>query len=182
MTTTVTTELHSSHPRHIRRNAVAVCAAAVILMTSAFVAGRLNDDGSPRAAVPQLNASTADLTLLNGAIHVYTAPTGLVGIEDVVRGSLPAPTGLVGIEDVVARIAARPDRTRRHQTSSRIAARPTGLVGIENVVRGIRICPPLPDSSASKTSFAASWPNRGRRRYEPRRGPHCSGSGGRFAF
>ena len=87
MTTTVTPNLHSSHPRHIRRNAAAVCAAAAILMTSAFVASRINDDSSPRVPAQQAQASTDDLTLLNGAIHVYTAPTGLVGIEDVVRGS-----------------------------------------------------------------------------------------------
>jgi hypothetical protein len=101
MTTTATTPLHSSHQSHIRRNAVAVCAAAAILMTTAFVVGRINNDSAPRVAAQQPHASTADLTLLNGAIHVYTAPTALMGVEDVVRGSLPAPTGLVGVEDVV---------------------------------------------------------------------------------
>jgi hypothetical protein len=92
MTTTVTTQLHSSPSRHIRRSVAAVLAGAAIVASSVLVVSRINDDNSPRVAsqgtnestlgVTQMNAafwaytpeSTFDLTLMNGAFHAATQP------------------------------------------------------------------------------------------------------------
>ncbi|HUP73470.1 MAG TPA: hypothetical protein VM282_10560 [Acidimicrobiales bacterium] len=73
MTTTVTTELRPSHSSRIRRNALALFAAAAIVASTAFVVSEILDGDSPRVA--QLpNESTLGATEMWGAFHAAFIP------------------------------------------------------------------------------------------------------------
>jgi hypothetical protein len=73
MTTTTTTNVSFQPSDRVRRGLIAVLAAAALVASTGFVASRVADRDSLSAASPS-HESTLDLTLLNGAIHVFTAP------------------------------------------------------------------------------------------------------------
>ena len=73
MTTTTTTKVSFPSTDRVRRGLIAVVAAAALVASTGFVVNRVANRDSLSAASPA-HESTLDLTLLNGAIHVITAP------------------------------------------------------------------------------------------------------------
>jgi hypothetical protein len=87
MTTTTTTNVSFQPSDRVRRGLIAVLAAAALVASTGFVASRVADRDSLSAASPS-HESTLDLTLLNGAIHVFTAPD----LPEAVSSPLPRLT------------------------------------------------------------------------------------------
>ena len=88
MTTTVTTELRSSHSSRIRRNAMTVFAAAAIIASTAFIVSEILDGDSVRVGA-QRNESTLGVTEMWGAFHAaYIPPAVNPTVADAPHGQL----------------------------------------------------------------------------------------------
>ena len=88
MTTTVTTELRSSHSSRIRRNAMSLVAAAAIIASTAFIVGGILENDSPQAGAP-LKESTLGVTEMWGAIHAaYIPPAVNPTVAETPHGQL----------------------------------------------------------------------------------------------
>ena len=88
MTTTATTELHSSPSSRIRRNTIALFAAAAIVVSTAFVVSEILDTDSPRVGVQQTNESTLGVTQMWGAFHAAAPATEVSSVAVTPHGRL----------------------------------------------------------------------------------------------
>jgi hypothetical protein len=100
MTTTVTTKLHSSRPRHTRRNLAAALAGAAIVASTLLVVNRVNDSDSPRVANHPTNESTLGVTEMYGAFNSTFIPS------DLDRTAAAAPPARLAVNEALSQACA----------------------------------------------------------------------------
>ncbi|MEO5839497.1 MAG: hypothetical protein ABIQ73_07340 [Acidimicrobiales bacterium] len=108
MTTTVTAEFRPSHASRIRRNTVALFAAAAIVASTAFVVSEIRVD-SPLSGAQRTNVSPlpglGDI-VAGSSFRNPVAATPLPGLGDIVAGRPAQP--LPGLGDIIAGLPAHP--------------------------------------------------------------------------
>jgi hypothetical protein len=144
-TTTTTTNLSFPPSNRVRRGLIAVLAGAALVASTGFVANRVADGGSLSAASPS-HESTLDLTLLNGAIHVFTAP-------DVPQAvSSPMPRLVINEPAWAACASGHADMCQ----STHTWVHATPLQGIGDIFEGMRSAvTPLPSLVVNAASTSA---------------------------